>query len=220
MTVKLIMCGRRRPGQTLRDHHRHMKDVHGSLLLDYIAQEPENAPCGYAQNHAIDSTFAPGDPAHEPLAFGFDFVTEVWFADVVRARASRETDYYRKRLMPDEPKMVDTVRVLGFPYSETMIEPATIQPDAYKLFVVMAKDAVVAPETLNAARLDMPQTLGYSRNLALIPGPIAAIDTFRFADLESAYSFADVYQPAFSAQSEGQAAAMIIAKEYLLYPVR
>ncbi|MBB4953634.1 hypothetical protein H4S14_001649 [Agrobacterium vitis] len=220
MTVKLIMCGRRRPGQTLREHRCHMKDIHGALLLDYIAREPENAPCGYVQNHAIDSTFASGDPAHEPLAFGFDFVTEVWFADLARAKASRETDYYRERLLPDEPKMVDTVRVLGLPYSETMIEPATIQPDAYKLFVVMGKDTVLAPETLSAARKDMPQTLGYSRNLALVPGPITAIDTFRFADLESAYSFADVYQPALSTQVEGQAAVMVIAKEYLLYPIR
>jgi EthD domain len=220
MTIKLMICGRRRAGQTRRDHQKHMKEVHGPLVLNNIATDPDNAPRVYVQNHAIDTTFTQGEPS--PLAFtlGFDFVTEVWFPDMASAKASRETDYYRETLMPDEPKMVDTANVLGLPYTETEIQSATTTDNVIKLFIVMAKDAVVPAETIAAARASLPETLGYSRNVALVPGPIGAIDVFRFADLEAAYTFADAYQQHVAAPAGAQQAAMVIAKEFLFYPVR
>lgn len=220
MSVKLMMCGRRRAGQTRRDNQHHMKEVHGSLVLNYIATDPDNAPRGYVQNHAIDSTFAQGEPSPAAFVLGFDFITEVWFPDLASAKASRETAYYLERLMPDEPRMVDTANVLGLPFAETEIQPATIVDNAIKLFIVMAKDAVVAQDTIDDARANMPETLGYSRNIALVPGPIGAIDVFRFADTDSAYSFAEAYRQALPLGAGQQDAVMVIAKEFLLYPVR
>ncbi|HBF28200.1 EthD domain-containing protein [Rhizobium sp.] len=175
MSIKLMMCGRRRPGQTRRDNQHHMKHVHGSLVLNYIATDPDNAPRVYVQNHTIDSTFANGDASPKAFALGFDFITEVSFPDLASAKASRETAYYLERLMPDEPRMVDTDNVLGLPFAETEIQPASITDNAIKLFVVMAKDAVTPQDTINAARATLPETLGYSRNVALMLGPIAQL---------------------------------------------
>jgi hypothetical protein len=220
MSIKLMMCGRRRAGQTRRDHQRHMQDIHGSLVLNYIATDPDNAPRGYVQNHAIDTTFAQAVSSHPAFGLGFDFVTEVWFPDLATAKASRETPYYLERLMPDEPQMVDTVNVVGLPFAETEIQPAVIADHAIKLFVVMPKDAVVPQDTIEAARANMPETLGYIRNLALVPGPIGAIDVFRFADTESAYAFSDAYEQLASPLLGEHGIVMVIAQEILFYPVR
>lgn len=219
MTVKLMMCGRRRPGLTRRDQQQHMKEIHGSLVLQYIANDPDNAPRGYVQNHAVDSTFAQGEGVHPAFALGFDFVTEVYFPDLGTAKASRETAFYLENLMPDEPQMVDTANVLGLPFTETPIQPSSVSGDAFKLFVVMAKDAVVATETIEAARQSLPPTQGYTRNVAAVPSPIGAIDVFRFTDIESATAFASAFQHAVLSNDGSQHAVLVIAKEYLLYPV-
>lgn len=219
MTIKLMMCGRRRPGQTLRDNQHHMKEIHGSMVLHYIATDPGNAPRGYIQNHAVDSTFSQGEALHPAFALGFDFVTEVYFPDLGAAKASRETAFYLEKLMPDEPQMVDTAHVLGLPFTETHIQPNSVSGNAFKLFVIMAKDAVVPSETIEAARQNLPATQGYTRNVAAVPGPIGAIDVFRFADTDSAYAFAAAFQQTVLNNDGQQQAALVIAKEYLLYPV-
>jgi hypothetical protein len=93
MTIKLMMFGRRSPGQTLAEHRRHMKDIHGRIVLDYIAADPQNAPRKYAQNHGLDGVFAADDAAPTTLRLGLDFVTQLWFDDLGSVKASRETPF-------------------------------------------------------------------------------------------------------------------------------
>lgn len=196
-----------------------MKEIHGSLVLHYIATDPDNAPRGYVQNHAVDSTFTGNEAPHPAFTLGFDFITEVYFPDLGAAKASRETAFYLEKLMPDEPQMVDTANVLGLPFTETHIQPNSVSDNAFKLFVVMTKDGVVPSETIESARQNLPKTQGYTRNVAAVPGPIGAIDVFRFSDVDSAYVFADAFQQAVLSNHGPQQTALVIAKEYLLYPV-
>ena len=121
MSVKLLICGRRRPGQSLSAHRHHMKNVHGAMVLDYIAADPDHAPRHYVQNHAFDGWFAAGDPSQNPLALARDFITEIGFPDMPSVKASRETEFYLTHLKPDEPRMVDDASVFGMPVRETVV---------------------------------------------------------------------------------------------------
>lgn len=221
MTVKMMICARRRPGQTLRRHRAHMKDVHGRLVLDYIASQPEHAPRRYVQNHGFDGAFAAADPAASPLGLGFDGVTEVWFPDLATAKASLETQFYLDRLRPDEPLMVDIGRVVTLPYEETLIKVPPPDRDAFKIFLIFAKEAVVPLDQVTAACAALPEPRGHTRNSALVPGPIAAIEEFWFSDQETAYRFADAYlEKVVSPGGEGclsASVAMVLAKEIVLH---
>lgn len=213
MTVKLMICGRRRPGQTLCEHRTHMKDVHGRLVLDYIASEPESAPRRYVQNHGFDGIFDAGDPAATPFALCFDFVSEIWFPDLASATASRETPYYVQRLMPDELNMVDSARVLSQPYAESRIKAPPAERELIKLFVTAAKGAALPREAFDS----LPEALGRCRNEAMVPGPIEVIEEFWFADEGPARDFAAACRASLPPFAEG-ATAMILAHELVLYP--
>lgn len=221
MTVKMMICGRRRAGQTLRNHRDHMKNVHGDLVLDYIAAYPGDAPRRYVQNHAVDCAFTSADPSENPFGLGFDFVTELWFADIATAKASRETAYYFEHLMPDEPHMVDTRRVMALPYAETRIKAPPSDHPATKLFVIMGKNAVVPLLAVENARENLPEVLGHSRNLALVPGPVGAIEEFWLANEDAAHRLEEDYRKILlSALGTGWAreVAVVIAREFVLYP--
>jgi hypothetical protein len=232
MTVKLMISGRRRPGQTLKDHRRHMKDVHGRLVLDYIAAEPDNAPRRYVQNHVFDSIFGAGDPAGSGLALGFDFITEVSFPDLAAAKASRETQHYLDRLRPDEGRMVDDKRVIGLPFRETEVSGGAYSGATVKVFALMPKmrdmegDAFRAGWASAVEQAGLPEIVQHIRNLALVPGPVDGIDMFRLADEDAAYDFAEAYiasvlQPMQAAGLMGaDAAAILIARVFVLYPGR
>lgn len=220
MTVKMMICGRRRAGQTLSGHRHHMRNVHGKLVLDYIAAQPENAPHRYVQNHAVDCAFTSADPSENPFGLGFDFVTELWFPDIAAAKASRETPYYLEHLMPDEPRMVDTRRAIALPYAETPIKAPPQGHGAIKLFVVMGKDAVVPLEAVEEARADLSAALGHSRNLALVPGSIGAIDEFWLPDEEAAYRLEEASRKIILGSighDRAAAVAVVIAREFVLY---
>ena len=104
MSVKLILTGRRRAGQMLAAHRHHMRAVHGQIVLAYIAADPDRAPRRYVQNHVLDASLAAD-------ARSCDFVTELWFPDAAAIAASRQTDFYRDHLLPDEANMVDPASV-------------------------------------------------------------------------------------------------------------
>lgn len=228
MSVKLIICGRRRAGQTLADHRHHMKFVHGRLVLDYIAADPENAPRRYVQNHVFDSTRAEGDPAASTLALGIDFVTEVSFPSPEAARASRETTFYYDRLQPDEASMVDVDRVLGGPFREAEAAGAVDPAANIKVFALLGpapngdREALRTALAAASARI-APPAIRRSRNIALAPTPIDVVESFWFADQAAAQAFAASYfsQVIEPLRRDGLASpamsAVALATEYVIH---
>lgn len=228
MSVKLIICGRRRADQTLQAHRHHMKAVHGRLVLDYIAADPANAPRRYVQNHVFDATRADGDPAQSMLALGIDFVTEVSFESATAAHASRGTVFYKERLEPDEAKMVDVTRVLGGPFREAETAGTTDSVADIKVFALVGLATGADREALGTALADASAKLSSSairrcRNIALAPTPIDVVESFWFADLAAAQGFAAAY---FShviepLRREGLASpamsAVALATEYVIH---
>jgi len=221
MTIKLMMFGRRSPGQTLAEHRHHMKDVHGRIVLDYIADDPRNAPRKYAQNHGLDGVFAADDAAPAALRLGLDFVTQLWFDDLGSVKASRETPFYQERLRPDEPRFVDNANVVGQPFSEEcMLEPASSSIDV-KLFVVRPAGAMAFDLDDRIASSGVAYS-GYCRNTPLVPGPIAFVDEFWTRDeAEAARLLHHCRQALGTGEKEGgRSAAYLIAREYKLFAGR
>jgi EthD domain len=221
MTVKMMMFGRRAPGQTMAENRRHMKDVHGRLVLDYIAAEPQNAPRKYTQNHGLDGVFAEDDAAPAALRLGLDFVTQIWFEDLESLKASRETTFYAERLRPDEPRFVDIAHVLGQPFSEERVrEPASASIDL-KVFVVRPAGAA-SVDLADRIALSKVAYSGYCRNTAVTPGPIAVVDEFWAGDEEEARRLLEHCRLALDAgAAEGKrAAAYLIAREFRMFAGR
>ncbi|MBD8893304.1 EthD domain-containing protein [Roseibium litorale] len=220
MTIKLMVFGRRRLGQTLSEHRAHMKDVHGQLVLKYIAEDPEHAPRRYVQNHAFDGVYW-GQPGH-PAAFaaGLDFVTEVWFPDLAALKSSRETAFYFEHLQPDEPQMVDDPTVVGVPFTEEVVHaPATAGQDRVKVFLVWHGD-VPAPAVLTGLTGSAgEQPLGHTRSTPAVPSPVQAVDQFWFRGETEALAFAQTCRDAVLSQlpADTQTFTITIAREYVLH---
>lgn len=198
MSVKLIICGRRRADQTLAAHRHHMKNVHGALVVEYIATDPENAPRRYVQNHVFDSTRADGDPATSMLALGIDFVTEVSVPSLAAAQTSRETRFYLERLRPDEARMVDVARVLGGPFRAVETAGAAEPGATIKVFALVGpapdadRDALRSALAEASAKISSP-AVRRCRDIALAPTPIDVVESFWFADAAAAQAFATTY---------------------------
>jgi hypothetical protein len=193
----LMITGRRRTGQTLRDHRRHMKDVHGALVLKNIAVDPGFAPHRYVQNHVFDSTFG---PAPSPLSIARDFITEVWFPDPSVAKRSRESAFYNEHLKDDEDAMVDPPSVIGVPCVEELVSSRRPSPAGpVKVFVLVARAEDAAPERFDATRrealgaADLSAASHHVGNRPVAPGPVAWIDTFWLPDMDTAYGLGDAY---------------------------
>ena len=219
MTVKLIICGRRRPGQTLAEHRAHMKDRHGKLVLDYVAQQPSQAPRRYIQNHAFDGVYFDGEELPKAFATGLDFVTEVYFPDLAAVKSSRETPFYLEKLQPDEPEMVDGATVVGIPAAEQLVMPPEPRDGAVKVFVAWFSKmpgAGVFPVATDPAALGL---LGYCRNTPLFPGPLVAIDEYWLADDAAGVAFAHHCRDAIlgPVRSDAPSFCITIAREYVLH---
>lgn len=228
MSVKLIICGRRRSDQTLAAHRNHMRDVHGRLVLDYIAADPENAPRRYVQNHVFDATCADGDPASSILALGVDFVTEVTFPSLEAAQASQRTPFYKERLQPDEANMTDVTRVLGGPFRQTKAagpDDVTVHSKVFALIGAPPegnRDALCTALSEASSSLT-PSWIKRCSDVALIPGPIHVVESFWFAEQATAQIFAATYfaEVIKPLRRQGLASsamsAIALATEYVLH---
>ena len=194
---KLMITGRRRAGQTRRDHRRHMKDVHGALVLQNIAVDPGFAPHRYVQNHVFDSTFG---PPPSPLSLSRDFVTEIWFPNPDVAKGARESAFYLENLKDDEGAMVDRSSVIGLPCVEELVSlPHSSPAGPVKVFALVARYEVAAPERFDAAWREAVEAAGFSgasyhvANRPVVPSPASWIDAFWLPDENAAYELADTY---------------------------
>jgi hypothetical protein len=231
MSVLLMIMGRRRPGQSLADHRQHMQFVHGQLVLDYIAQAPEQAPRHYVQNHAYDGIFAAGDPAVDLLARGYDFMTEIGFETMAQVGASMQTPYYREKLIPDEALMVDPPRGFGTPFAmheisaapEAEQAPETERALAIKVFGVFAatNDQQALREGLahHVKQSGLAEQARLRRQHALVPAKLDTVDTFWLPDAAAANRLATSYKaevidPMIAAGAiAANGAALILARE-------
>ncbi|WP_377299193.1 EthD domain-containing protein [Rhizobium sp. SGZ-381] len=226
MTVKTMMFGRRAAGQTIAENRRHMKDVHGRLVLDYIAADPQSGPRRYTQNHGLDGVFPDDEAAPFSLRLCLDFVTQIWFEDLQSLKASRETPFYNEHLRPDESRFVDVAHVIGQPFAEEPVGAPVPETAEIKLFVVRPRgaDAIDLVDRLTAVGA---RYAGYCRNTAITPGPIAAVDEF-WTDGEDAARLLlnhcrqalDAEAPEAGAPQAKRSAAYLIAREYRLFAGR
>ncbi|MGV1828112.1 EthD domain-containing protein [Agrobacterium vitis] len=218
MTIKLMLCGRRRLGQTLAEQRAHMKDHHGKLVLDYIAHDPVTAPQRYVQNHAFDGVYFGGEPQVKALSIGLDFVTEVWAQDLAGLKASRETPFYLQYLKPDEPEMVDHDTLIGLPYSEEVIIPVQSREGAVKVFLAWFGETPDVHAVLDVIDTASHGLLGYSRNTPLFPGPVAAIDEYWLPNEGAGVAFTKACRDAINGLRPGDTSfSLTIAREYVLH---
>ncbi|MGV2126552.1 EthD domain-containing protein [Agrobacterium vitis] len=218
MTIKLLICGRRRLGQTLAEHRTHMKDHHGKLVLDYIAHDPVKAPKRYVQNHAFDGVYFGGEPQGKALAIGVDFVTEVWAEDLADLKASRETPFYLQNLKPDEPEMVDDTTLIGTPCSEETIIPVHPHEGAVKVFLAWFGETLAANAVVDATGTSSHGLLGYCRNTPLFPSPLGAIDEYWLPNEAAGIAFATACRDAInSLRPDDTHFSLTIAREYVLH---
>ncbi len=215
MSFKILMAGRRRRGQTLAEHRHHMKDIHGRLVLDYIAADPENAPRRYVQNHVFDGIFPGGEGQPEPFALGPDFVTEIWTPDLAALKAGRETEFYKTHLLPDEPRMVDPERVVGIPVNEEIVvEPDRQAPGRVKIFLFWHGSVPTTAALRDALRAGAGTVLGHSRCIPAVPHSVKGVDIFRLADEAAGLAFAKGCRDRLPAEAGNISIA--IANEYVL----
>lgn len=204
MMLKLIIVGRRRPGTTFAEHRRHIRDVHGELVLRFIRTEATNAPQRYVQNPVYDGAYRVSAPDRDLLALGCDFVTQIWVADFNALERSRKTDFYLTHLQSDEDRFVDQSTVIFLPSHEReMASSGPIATGAWKLFVLFQRAPGVEPAAFSSAWAQAAQAashvaLRHVQNDVLgRPGavlPVDAIDEFWFGEEAAAHAHLSTWQ--------------------------
>ena len=213
--IKMMICGRRRKDLTLAEHREHMKDIHGRLVLDYIAAFPDQAPRRYVQNHTFDGIYPGGASMPPAFAMGLDFVTEVWAPDLASLKASRETEFYNTHLKPDEQLMVDTDTVFGMPCAEEICIPVQEGGTAFKVFLAWHGTAPDDEGLATAVAKCRHQLLGHFRNTALVPVPVQVIEEFWLASEEDAIDLAQTCRDVIRPQTG--TFTLTVAREFILH---
>jgi hypothetical protein len=207
-----------------------MKDVHGALVLDYISQDPVNAPRRYVQNHVFDGWYGTGELGSSPLALNRDFMTEVWFSDPATAKASRETPFYLERLRDDEADMVDNKTVIGMPIREKLVSTSpSVTACQTKVFALLPWAAEVTSGSFEAAwgvalsKAPLKAARQHVCNQPVAKTPIDWIDSFWLPDESAAYEFAENYAREVLGPLEEAGVVVrgggniLLAREYVLY---
>lgn len=220
MSIKVMMIGRRRTGQTLSEHRTHMKDVHGKLVVDYIGADPVHAPRRYVQNHIFDGIYPGGDGLPHSFKFGLDFVTELTFPDLKSLKISRETPFYLTHLKPDEPRMADTDNVLAVPATEeTFKVRSETSTHSVKVFVFWHDEAPAIADLASALGGTWETVAGCSRSTPVTPAPATAIDSFWLDDDTAATAFAIACREQIQQQLAPKDIrfSIAVAREYVLH---
>jgi vanillate O-demethylase ferredoxin subunit len=157
--LKLIILGRRRPGQSRGEHRHHIRRVHGELVLRYIAEDPAHAPRRYVQNVVLDGEFPAVAAGADPFALDRDFVTQISFDELAGLPRSRDTAFYRERLQGDEDNFVDQGTVLALPATWRECRASAGARSAHKVFVFTRRRAGVEREAFLHAWRDAAAAL-------------------------------------------------------------
>jgi vanillate O-demethylase ferredoxin subunit len=205
---KLMIVGRRRAGTTLAQHHHHILNVHGAMVVKYIAADPAHAPKRYAQNRVLDGSFRAGEPGHDPFVLNRDFVTQIWFDNPAHAMNSVQQPFYLEHLRPDEDRFVDQASVVKLAVRARLLLAAPETTGACKLFLFLTRSPTLDTAHFlqrwrerGDALADTVKTLGLSghvQNEVLHrPGEpvwVDAIDEFWLPNPQAAAALADALQ--------------------------
>ncbi|HDR9507835.1 hypothetical protein C5615_15370 [Burkholderia cepacia] len=202
LALKLMIAGRRRPGTTLAEHRHHIRRVHGELVVQNIAADPANAPRRYVQNPVFDGTFRAADAgAADPFALNRDFVTQIWFPDLLSMGRARQSAFYLEKVKHDEDNFVDQASAVFMPVRERVIGGAAAPANQrVKLFGFLQRSPGAAPDDFRRAWGAAPWAAGggagvlrYAQNDTLPtpmgPPPIDGIDEFWFDNEADARTF-------------------------------
>lgn len=234
---KILIAGRRPSEMTLAEHHNHIREIHGKLVLDLIQTNPDHAPRRYAQNRVLDGTWRTGGNAGDPFALGRDFVTQVWFDNPAQAMDALSHPLYKEKLQPDEDNFVDQVSIVKLPVREHFVVESSLKRSNVKLFVFFSKLSYVSSAEFVTAWQQRGKELAASSSATVIqqyvqnqvmakPGdtPWAdGVDEFWVDDLASARVLAaDVQSMMTNRLTEGQWIApqtvfYLIAEESVLF---
>lgn len=198
--LKLIIVGRRRPGTTLAEHRHHIRKVHGELVLQNIAADPDNAPRRYVQNAVFDGTFRASAPGTDPFALNRDFVTQIWVPDLQTLDRARQSPFYLEKVKPDEDNFVDQANVVFMPVKERFMAGAPMTTNQrVKLFGFVQRAAQATPEAFFQAWRSAAWDGGHHGPLHHVqndplptpmgPPPLDGIDEFWFDDEAGACDF-------------------------------
>lgn len=191
--LKLMIIGRRAPGRSRRDAQRHLRAVHGQMV---VSPPPDAGPmpADYVQNHVRDGAYK---AAGGPHAVERDLVTELWFDSMAHLRESTQTPYYLTYLRPDEPRFVDDSSVARLMVTTRSLRAG--DESVFKVYFLLTRaDAPTADagweNGLNAARARLLAASGLTgaSEHAAMPGPDGArafVDVIlegRFAALDGA----------------------------------
>jgi uncharacterized protein (TIGR02118 family) len=97
--IKLSILMVRRSDLTYEQYIEHWRDVHGPLFAAQPASKQYVRK--YIQNHVT------GDKLPGTTASTFDGIAEIWFDDMVGAKAFFASDNYRQIVIPDEESFMD-----------------------------------------------------------------------------------------------------------------
>ena len=234
---KLMIVGRRRAGTTLAEHHHHILNVHGAMVVKYIAADPAHAPKRYAQNRVVDGSFRAGEPGHDPFALNRDFVTEIWFDSPAQAMASVQQSFYLQHLRPDEDRFVDQASVVKLAVRARPLLAAPETTGACKFFLFLTRSPALDPMQFLQRWRDLGDALAVTvKTLGLLghvqnevlhrPGePVYAdaVDEFWLPSPQAATALADALQAEMLGpmQAAGALAAhshfTLLAEEALLF---
>lgn len=236
--LKLMITGRRKPGTTLAEHRQHIRQVHGELVLAYIAADPANAPRRYAQNAVFDGSYRSTTPGTDPFSLNRDFVTEVWFPDFAALQRSVKTPFYLQKLKGDEDNFVDQPNVVATPMREREVLARGPTPaSGCKLFVMVQRApgvdaaAFTAAWTQTAASFNAltaaARVTRYVQNEPAVPPGVptllAGIDEFWLEDEADAQALQGQFQAWIRTAlvAKGLVAdtgySVLLAREQLLY---
>lgn len=152
LALKLMIVGRRKPGTTLAEHRHHIRRVHGELVRQNIAVDPDNAPRRYVQNPVFDGTYRAGQAGADRFALNRDFVTQIWFPDLPALARARQSAFYLSHLKADEDNFVDQASVLFMPVRErSLFDRAEAAGPQVKLFGFVQRANDAAPEVFARA---------------------------------------------------------------------
>lgn len=236
--IKMMIVGRRRPGTTLAQHHHHIRNVHGAMVLRYIEQEPSKAPQAYTQNRVFDGTFRAPTALPDPFALNRDFVTQVWFKDMAQAVGSLQQPFYLDHLQPDEDNFVDQATVAKMPVREQVVSDTEGWGSAsIKVFLLHQRAPDCAADQFTQAWAQATALWAQTPSAKLVqrhvqnhvlarPGenaPMTGIDEFWVNDAATAHqlslSLCDILVAALVNHAAVQpgSTVMLLAEEFAMY---
>jgi hypothetical protein len=139
--IKTLAAIRRKPGMTLQEYFRYIRDVHGAL-----SRANPLSIQRYVQNHVFDSAYGAGtDRAYQTL-FHRDSVTELYFDDFAAMMRTFTDPYVRDVIGPDGAKFNDLSTSLAMLARDVELDVPQPGSAPVKVMHFLRKPAELTPD--------------------------------------------------------------------------